>query len=115
VTEGVETEDNTVSSRGDWEGIDEGRVLHSNEKVIFNPSNIRGTGATRVVLKRRKRRMGMGSIFTAYTVGGEMGRRCFYHHNKYSRCHIKDICGGGSLGRGFGQSTNARGDTALKH
>jgi hypothetical protein len=75
VTGGVRRENDTAS-KGDWrsgEGIDVGRVIHSdNGRVVIlkEPTNIGGGGASSVALKRRKRKMGKGSIFTAYTVGG---------------------------------------------
>jgi hypothetical protein len=58
---------------GCWgSGIDADRVLHSNDRrvgILKEPTDT-GRGASSVALKRRKRNMGKGSIFTAYTVRG---------------------------------------------
>jgi hypothetical protein len=75
VTEGSPRENNAASSGGDWvlgSGIDVGRKLHSNDRrvgILKEPTKTGGWGARSVALKRRKRKIGKGSILTAYTVG----------------------------------------------
>jgi hypothetical protein len=63
--------DTPASSRNDW-GSDVNRILHVNDgrvAILKEPTNIGSGGASRVALKRRKRKMGRGNILTAYTVG----------------------------------------------
>jgi len=76
VTEGIPRENNAVSSEGNWgsgSGVDVCRETHSNDRrveILKDPTKTGGGGARSVALKRRKRKIGKGSIFTAYTVGG---------------------------------------------
>jgi hypothetical protein len=76
VTEGIPRENNALSSGGDWgsgSGIDAGRELHSNDRrvgILKEPTKTGGGGARSVALMRRKRKIGKGSILTAYSVGG---------------------------------------------
>jgi hypothetical protein len=73
VTEGIPRENNTVSSGRSGSGIDVSRELHSNDRrmaILKEPTKTGGGGARSVALRRRKRKIGKGSILTAYTVGG---------------------------------------------
>ena len=76
VTEGIPKENNATSSGGDWvsgSGIDVSRELHSNDRrvgTLSEPSKTGGGGARSVAVMRRNRKIGKGSILTAYTVGG---------------------------------------------
>ena len=78
MTKGIPRENNAVSSgddRGSGSGIDVCRESHSNDRrveILKEPTQTGGGGARSVALKRRKRKIGKGSIFTftAYTVGG---------------------------------------------
>jgi hypothetical protein len=99
VNDGIRRENNAVSPGTDWgsgSGIDVGRELHSNDRrmaILKEPTKRVGGGARSVALRRRKRKIGKGSILTAYTVGGWAERRdvgdakgeCFYRHNKYGK------------------------------